>query len=112
DVAVLKILKESLGQTFEKGTDGQKIADLYKSYVDFESRNKLGITPIKPYLDKIDAIKNFDDLYNYLLEVGPEGGNPFFGAYVYAHMKNKIGRASCREGVWFSRRREARVKQI
>lgn len=88
DVAVLKILKESLGQTFEKGTDGQKIADLYKSYVDFESRNKLGITPIKPYLDKIDAIKNFDDLYNYLLEVGPEGGNPFFGAYVYAHMKN------------------------
>src|SRR5690606_7909390 len=33
-------------------------------------------------------INNFDDLYNYLIEVGPQGGNPFFGAYVYAHMKN------------------------
>ena len=88
DVAVLKILKESLGQTFEQGTDGQKIADLYKSFVDFETRNKLGLNPIKPYLEKIDAIDNFDDLYNYLVEVGPEGGNPFFGAYVYAHMKN------------------------
>ncbi len=88
DTSVLQILKESLNETFEKGTDGQKIADLYKSYIDFDARNQLGITPVKSYLDKIDAINNFDDLYNYLIEVGPQGGNPFFGAYVYAHMKN------------------------
>ncbi|GHE42348.1 M13 family metallopeptidase [Sphingobacterium griseoflavum] len=88
DVAVLKILKESLSTNFEKGSDGQKIADLYKSYVDFETRNKLGISPIKPYLAKIDAIKDIKGLYKYLLEVGPERGNPFFSAYVSAHMKN------------------------
>lgn len=88
DEAVLKILKESLNETFEKGTDGQKIGDLYKSYIDIDNRNQLGTKPIKPYLDKIDAIENMDDLYNYLVEVGPEGGNPFFGGYVYAHMKN------------------------
>ena len=88
DESVLKILKTSLGQTFEKGTDGQKIADLYKSYVDTKTRNDLGIKPIKHYLDKIDAISSMDDLYTYLVEVGPEGGNPFFGGYVYAHMKN------------------------
>lgn len=88
DEAVLKILKESLSQNFTQGSDGQKIGDLYKSYVNFDTRNSLGIKPIKSYLDKIDAIKNFNDLYNYLVEVGPEGGNPFFGAYVYAHMKN------------------------
>ncbi|WDF70743.1 M13 family metallopeptidase [Sphingobacterium oryzagri] len=88
DEAVLKILKESLSQNFTQGSDGQKIGDLYKSYVNFDTRNNLGIKPIKSYLDKIDAIKNFNDLYNYLVEVGPEGGNPFFGAYVYAHMKN------------------------
>jgi putative endopeptidase len=88
DEAVLKILKASLNEAFEKGTDGQKIGDLYKSYVDIENRNQLGIDPIKPYLEKVDAIENMDDLYNYLVEVGPEGGNPFFGGYVYAHMKN------------------------
>ncbi|MCY4778875.1 M13 family metallopeptidase [Sphingobacterium sp. UT-1RO-CII-1] len=88
DVAVLKILKESLNQNFEKGSDGQKIADLYKSYIDFDSRDQIGLAPVKPYLDKIDAINNLNDLYSYLLEVGPEGGNPFFGGYVYAHMKN------------------------
>jgi len=88
DSAVLRILKASLDKTFENGSDGQKIADLYKSYIDFDERNRLGISPVKPYLDKIDAIADFDDLYSYLVEVGPEGGNPFFGAYVYAHMKN------------------------
>lgn len=88
DEAVLKILKESLTQEFAKGSDGQKIADLYKSYIDFESRNKLGTSPIDPYLKKIDAIQSMDDLYAYLVEAGPKGGNPFFGGYVYAHMKN------------------------
>src|SRR5690606_9477678 len=88
DEAVLGILKISLKVTFEQGSDGQKIADLYKSYVDTENRNRLGFEPIKPYLAKIDAIENLDDLYRYLVEVGPEGGNPFFGGYVYAHMKN------------------------
>lgn len=88
DNTVLHILKESLTQKFAPGTDGQKIADLYKSYIDFAKRDQLGIAPIQPYLKKIDAIQNINDLYNYLVEVGSEGGNPFFGAYVSAHMKN------------------------
>lgn len=88
DIATLKILKESLSTTFEKGSDGQKIGDLYRSYIDFDKRNQLGVNPIKPYLDKIDAIKDFKGLYNYLVEVTPIGGNPFFGGYVYAHLKN------------------------
>ncbi|UIR57778.1 M13 family metallopeptidase [Sphingobacterium sp. SRCM116780] len=88
DIATLKVLKESLGKTFEKGSDGQKIGDLYQSYINFDKRDQLGISPIKPYLDKIDAIKNFKGLYHYLVEVTPIGGNPFFGAYVHAHLKN------------------------
>ncbi len=88
DKATLKILKESLGQKFEKGSDGQKIADLYRSYVDFETRNKLGYEPIRQQLADIDKVNNLNDLYNYFVKYGPTGGNPFFGAYVYAHMKN------------------------
>lgn len=88
DEASLKILKESLNTKFEKGTDGQKIADLYKSYVDFDTRNQLGITPIQQQLKDIDQVKNLKGLYDYFLKYGAVGGNPFFGAYVYAHMKN------------------------
>ncbi|WP_392469488.1 M13 family metallopeptidase [Sphingobacterium cellulitidis] len=88
DEATLKILKESLNTKFEKGTDGQKIADLYKSYVDFDTRNKLGITPIQQQLKDIDQVKNLKGLYDYFVKYGAIGGNPFFGAYVYAHMKN------------------------
>lgn len=88
DEASLAILKSLLDEKHEAGSDAQKIGDLYRSYVDFTNRDKLGTNPIKPYLAKIDAINNLDDLYAYLVEVTPNGGNPFFGAYVYAHMKN------------------------
>lgn len=88
DLATLEILKTALAQSHTKGTDGQKIADLYRSYVDFDARDKAGITPIMPLLQQIDAIQDFDDLYHYLVATAPIGGNPFFGANVSAHMKN------------------------
>ncbi|GAA4137008.1 M13 family metallopeptidase [Sphingobacterium kyonggiense] len=88
DEASLKILKESLTKKFEKGSDGQKIADLYRSYVDFDTRNKLGVKPILQQLSDIDKVQDLAGLYNYFLKYGPVGGNPFFGGYVYAHMKN------------------------
>lgn len=88
DIATLKVLQESLSGQFPKGTDNQKIGDLYRSFVDMKTRDKLGLEPVKPYLEKIKAIKNFDDLYSYLVEVAPIGGNPFFGGYVYGHLKN------------------------
>ena len=88
DIATLKILKAAVEQPHEKGTNGQKIADLYSSYTDFDARDKAGIEPIKPLLRQVDAIRNFDDLYHYLVEMAPIGGNPFFSPYVSAHMKN------------------------
>lgn len=88
DIVSLGILKSLLGKEYKKGSDEQKIGDLYESFVDFDARNKTGIAPIKPYLDKIDKIKTVKDLENYLTEVTPIGLNPFYGFYVYSHMKN------------------------
>lgn len=88
DVNSLKVLKESLNQQYAKGSDGQKIADLYRSYVDFDARNKLGLAPIQQRLKDIDAIQNLNQLYAYFVKYAEVGGNPFFGAYVSAHMKN------------------------
>lgn len=117
--AALKILKESLEESYPKGSDGQKISDLYRSYTDFDARDKLGIEPIKPFLQKVDAIQNFDDLYGYLVEMAPTGGNPLFGASVSAHMKNSnanavyLGAASLGLGrAYYQKEDEANAKTL
>ncbi len=88
DASTLKLLQNALEKDFEKGTDGQKIADLYRSYVDMEARNHHGIEPVKQQLADIQAVKNLNDLYDYFVKYGAVGGNPFFGGYVGTHMKN------------------------
>ncbi|NGM61903.1 M13 family metallopeptidase [Sphingobacterium sp. SGG-5] len=88
DIAALAILQESLTKSFRKGEDGQKIGDLYKSFVDFDTRNTLGLAPIQGQLTDLEQVHNLAELYDYFIKYGKEGGNPFFGGYVYAHMKN------------------------
>lgn len=88
DQNTLALLQESLGRNYEKGTDGQKIADLYRSYVDFDERDRLGIKPVEQQLADIDAVSNLGELYNYFFKYAVVGGNPFFGGYVGTHMKN------------------------
>lgn len=88
DVAVLDILRSALEGTNAKGSDGQKIADLYRSYVNFEARNKVGLQPIQQRLNDINNIKNLKDLTAYFSKYGRQGGNPFYGGYVSAHVKN------------------------
>ena len=40
------IIEESANGDFAKGTDEQKVGDLYNSYLDMESRNARGIEPL------------------------------------------------------------------
>lgn len=82
DSISLQILKKSLNQKFSKGSEGQKIADIYASFMNMEVRNKQGIAPIKPYLDKVDKINNYNELQNLLVEFTPIGMNPFYEFYV------------------------------
>jgi putative endopeptidase len=88
DRITLDILKTLLNNTHPKGSDEQKIADLYESYIDFEARDKTGLAPLQPYLNKIDKITNLKQLQEYLTEVTPLGFNPLFGYHVRSHMKN------------------------
>ncbi len=47
------------------GSDEQKVADLFRSYMDVEGLNALGTKPIAPLLADIDALKTQDDLVKY-----------------------------------------------
>lgn len=81
---VLEIIKSSADGDFEKGSDEQKVGDFYQSYMDMETRNKIGLTPIESDLAKINAIDSYDKLAAYFAYANKYGyGTPFsLGQYV------------------------------
>ncbi len=70
------------------GSDQEKAVNLFQTIMDTISRNKQGIDPLKPYLAKIDSIKDINDLQTFLIEMEPTGGAGFFGFGVSSHPKN------------------------
>jgi putative endopeptidase len=86
---VAKILKEAINNPkYKANTDEGKAINLYKSIMDTVSRNQQGINPLKPYLAKIDAIKNMQDLQNVIITMEPIGGIGFFSTYIGADDKD------------------------
>lgn len=80
--------KAVLSGKYANGTDQNKAIDIYLSIMDTVARNKNGINPMKPFLAKIDAIKNIQDLQKYLIEMESYGGGGFFGFRVGPDLKN------------------------
>ncbi|MCZ8196364.1 MAG: M13 family metallopeptidase [Flavobacterium sp.] len=89
DIDALAILKEATAnKKLDPNSDQAKAVNVFVTYMDTISRNKLGIKPIKPTLDKINAIKNVDDLNKLIIELQPEGGIGFYSMYIGADAKN------------------------
>lgn len=62
----------------ETGSAGQKIATLYKMGMDSTTIEAQGYEPLKPYLEKIEAIKTVDDVQNALIEARASGNGTLF----------------------------------
>jgi predicted metalloendopeptidase len=89
DTDALTILKEATkNPIYKSNTDQGKAINLYKSIMDTVARNKQGITPLKPYLAKINAVKNVADLQALLIQMAPQGGLGFFGVGIGVDAKN------------------------
>ncbi len=89
DEDALKILKKAtMSGNYSKGTDQWKAIEIYRSVMDLDSRNKKGLEPLMPYLNKIDAVTDMASLQDLIVEMQPLGGVGFFGMYVYADMMN------------------------
>jgi putative endopeptidase len=71
-----------------KGTDEQKVADLYRAFMDVETLNKLGIKPIQGELDQINAIANKTDLVNYFAHSQTQGMGTPMAFYIDIDAKN------------------------
>lgn len=80
DKDALAILKKAISdKSLDPKSDQAKAVNVYLTYMDTISRNKLGIKPIMATLKKIDAIKNVNDLANLITEMAPVGGIGFYG---------------------------------
>ncbi|MCC2618270.1 peptidase M13 [Aestuariibacter halophilus] len=81
---VMEIIRASAEGDFKKGSDEQRVGDLYQSYMDMETRNKTGLAPLQAELAKVDAIDSHDALATYFAYANRYGyGGPFnVGQYV------------------------------
>lgn len=90
----LEILKKAAdNESLSPKSDQGKAANLYRSIMDTVARDKQGVTPLKPYLSRIDNVKTVEDLQELLAEAEPEGGLGFFGVGVGADAKDSNANA-------------------
>jgi len=71
--AIKSIIEESASGEFAHGTDEQKVGDLYKSFLNTETRDARGMDPLRPELARIDAISDYGDLAAYFAASGKRG---------------------------------------
>ncbi|GAA6170591.1 M13 family peptidase [Colwellia sp. KU-HH00111] len=86
----VKAIIEGLAATkgLKVGSDEQKVADLFRSYMDTEKRNADGITPIKSLLTEINNIKSKDDLASFFGKHSSTGVNNPLALYISVDAKN------------------------
>jgi putative endopeptidase len=60
--AVHGIIQELAGRQNAPGSLEQRVADMYRAYLDVDAINRAGLTPVKPYLERINAMKSYDEL--------------------------------------------------
>lgn len=58
----LKEIVESLPADAPPGSNAQKVRDLYRAYLDTETIERLGLTPVQPLLDAIAAARTHEDI--------------------------------------------------
>ena len=84
---VKQIIEEASNKESVKGSDNQKVGDLYHSYMDIKKLEELGASSLDSEMEKINNIKNLSDLSEYFAYADIISSSPF-GIYVYIDKKN------------------------
>lgn len=76
------------------GSDEQKVADLFRSYMDIDARNLLGTTPIENIFNAINNLKNKDDLAAFFGTYSSIGINNPLALYINIDEKDSTSYAA------------------
>ena len=79
-------IKDANGNEID--SDQEKAVNYYETIMDTVARNKAGKDPVKPFLKKIEAIKNLKDVQTFITNMAPYGGGSFYGFGVFNDLKN------------------------
>ena len=81
-VQVLEICKETSSKEYPKGSNEQKVGDLYFSGMDSVSLNANGINDLKDDLVYLDQLGNFDQFNAMVAYINTISNSPLFSFYV------------------------------
>ena len=71
------------------GTNAQKIADLYMLVMDSVRRDSEGLTPLKPYFDRISEVKDAKEILPLMIQLKYDGlVSGYFGVFIGADTKD------------------------
>jgi putative endopeptidase len=85
---VLEIINTSRElNTYAEGTDQKKALLIYETELDTVARDAAGIKPLQPYLDKINSIKNLEELQTVLAK-NIAISSPFMGLGSFADLND------------------------
>jgi putative endopeptidase len=73
------ILERDAKSKAKKGSNEQKVGDFYMSCMDEAAAEKAGLTPLKPELDRIAAIKDVASLQADIAHLHAIGFSPLYG---------------------------------
>lgn len=82
------ILTELSSKKYPAGSLEQKIGDLYNMAMDSVRRNKEGVKPVMPQINRIEKCKSVNDLMNYIYEYRRKGVGFFAGVGYGADAKD------------------------
>lgn len=83
-----ELLEDAAKNNSTKGSTEQKLGDYYASGMDTAAIDKLGATPLKDGLAKIDAVKNYKEFMKLVADMYASGEAHLIGMYVGADEKN------------------------
>ncbi len=70
------------------GSDAARIAALYNLVMETERRDREGLAPIKPYMERINAVSDREELLNLMLELDPYGVTGYFDVGIGPDLKD------------------------
>jgi len=71
-----QVLKQAAkdAKTAPKGSPAQQVGTFYNAYMNVDARNAADMAPIKPYLDRVEAIQDTNGLVRFMAQMAEDGG--------------------------------------
>ncbi|MGV6829068.1 MAG: M13 family metallopeptidase [Flavobacteriales bacterium] len=89
DNDMLAIISKAIkNKTYKANTDQGKALSLFTSKLDTIARNKAGVQPLLPILDKINNVKTLEDFISVISENPVRISQPIFGIYAMSNPNN------------------------